>query len=479
MLADEKTYWEGRITALNDLIQESLDMVDVKELVDGIKGFSSNSNSSEEPGPGLLEAVEYEAGVLQATTRALEDFQKFSAAALSFFLEGFYASPRLLARSSKVPPQLVLHTLLRELSADLEIYQRSLQQRRLVNGGVSKHLLMLSVGDRVAAAALRPAFEAKFLEQGTVITHLGDDFDIRLIPYSPALVIEMPFTAGSSLAGKTIRPLPSHEHLALLHEVGHHVYHHGKAPNSGQTLEASLTQELFRQGITGGLANWLEELFADIYGLLVGGPVMALSYQERLSQESPDALMADSGDHPISVLRPLIQTEVLRMIKAGSRSLYRFSPGLLDRNWTEFVGGRDLKNEIFQPQGVSRPISGGTIVQGLAPIIQKILDALAPLQAMALDGAWSKDLEPGQGLSALTDQLERGSFLGMAPASEGPDDEKRSGLVEEYQKLAGHNLSAAVWQPLFNFVGWSTEYSVGDWPSSKLSPLRVGDMPSR
>ena len=33
----------------------------------------------------------------------------------------------------------------------------------------------LSVGDRVAAAALRPAIEAKYLEQGAVVTHLGDE----------------------------------------------------------------------------------------------------------------------------------------------------------------------------------------------------------------------------------------------------------------------------------------------------------------
>jgi hypothetical protein len=478
MLADEKSYWEKRITALNGLIQETLEMVDVQGLMEKIKRFPTEAGTPEEARKSVVGAVEHEMGILKATAQALEDFQQFSKATLGFFVNGFYDSPHLLKRSVQYPPPMVLHNLLNELSLDLEIYQRSLQQRRMVNGGVSKQLLLLSVGDRVAAAALRPAYKAKFLEPGTAITHLGGDFDIRLIPYSPAIVIEMPFTAGNWRAEPSSRPIPSHEHLALLHEVGHHVYHHGTAPNMSQSFEGTLTQELFRQGITGGLANWLEELFADIYGLLVGGPLMALSYQERLSQESPAALTVDSGDHPIAILRPLIQDEVLRMIRAGSRTLYRNAPALLDRNWIEFAGGRDLKNEVFQPLGVSRPISGGTIVQGLAPIIHKILDALAPLQVMAAEVAWSKDVSAGQGLKALTDQLEMISFLEGTVAQMGSTKAKSPAPVEMYQKLAGKNLSETEWLPLLHFEGWSTEFSVGDMPSSMVKPLRVGDVPS-
>jgi hypothetical protein len=167
------------------------------------------------------------------------------------------------------------------------------------------------------------------------------------------------------------------------------------------------------------------------------------------------------------------------MIRSGNKTPYRIAPGLLDRNWSEFMGGRDLKNETFQPLGVARPISGGTIVEGLAPIIQKILDALAPLQAMAADGAWSKDMSLGQGLGILTEQLEKGVFPGIAAGVENLDEAYKPSLVETYQKMAGRNLSSAEWLPLFDFAGWSTVYSVGDMPSGWMSPTRVGDMPSK
>ena len=166
------------------------------------------------------------------------------------------------------------------------------------------------------------------------------------------------------------------------------------------------------------------------------------------------------------------------MIKAGTRAPYWIAPGLLDHNWSEFLGGRDLKNEIFQPLGVSRPISGGTIVQGLAPIIQKILDALEPLQLVAPVKAWSRDLVPGKGLGALTEQLENGGFMGAEEGVKSIDRAQRAGLVETYQKMAGRSLSAAEWQSLFNFVGWSTEYSIAGISSASLIPTRVGDMPS-
>jgi len=481
MLADEKSFWDGRIASINSLIQESLKMVDVKELLEAVKGFPAKSGSGKDARleKTVLDALDHEARVLKATDSALKDFQKFAGTALAFFRDGFYADPSRLKRSTQVPPQVVLHTLLRELSTDLEIFQRSLQQRRLVNGQVSNHLFMLSVGDRVAAAALKPAFDAKLLEQGTVITHLGDDFDIRLVPYSPALLIEMPFTSGSVFAGNAIRPLPGHEHLALLHEVGHYVYHHGKIPNTGLTVEATLTGELFKQGITGGLANWLEELFADCYGLLVGGPVMAYSYQERLSQESPEALMVDTGDHPISNLRPLIQSETLRMIRAGSKVMYQIAPGLLDNNWHEFVDGKDLRNEVFQLQGVSRPISGGTIIMGLAPIIQKILDVLAPLQAGTKFEPWSKDLVPGQNLRKLSEQFEGGDFLSPVSGIENGNKDGRPDPTEIYHRTTGRVLPEAEWRPLFEFEGWSTEFSISIIPG-KIGdmPSKVGDMPS-
>jgi hypothetical protein len=484
MLADDFQFWEERIAVLGEVIQETQEMAqsmdssaDLKtlKLKAPQKGESENERS-------IADALDHEAGVISATGLALKNLNKFSKSSLNYFLNGFYKTPRCLERAKDFPAPMVLNTLVTEISRDLEIFQRSIQQRKLIAGKVSKQLLLLSVGDRVAAAALQPAFDAKFLKRGVVTTHLGDDFEIRLIPYSEMLMIEMPFTTGTVLAEKTSRLFPNHEHLALLHEVGHHVYHFGIVPGKQFTFESFLTQELFNQGITGGLANWLEEIFADSYGLMVGGPVMALAYQERLSQESPDALSQDSGDHPISILRPLIQTQVLRLIMdtggAGSE-LYQNSPDALDANWLKFLQNKDPRKEIFHPQGVSQPVSGAVIVQGLVPIIRKILDSLENLRSFASSSAWSKDLVAGQGLSSLDDQFQQVGFLKSVKIPEFSTIDGTEDLIAKFIPKSGHSLTPSQWMPLFSFAGWSTAYSVGDMPRATVGTLRVGDIPSK
>jgi hypothetical protein len=72
--------------------------------------------------------------------------------------------------------------------------------------------------------------------------------------------------------------------------------------------------------------NWLEEIFADIYGTLIAGPAFALSIQKMLLEKvNRDNLLKDDGEHPIPYLRPFIRTQVLREIadeeeKKGNKS---------------------------------------------------------------------------------------------------------------------------------------------------------------
>lgn len=492
MLSDNHKFWNSRKEAMDGLIYETTEMVDVDALCTEIEKWQATDLSGQDA--GMLELIrkglEHETAVLMTSRQALDSLKRFSNAALQFFLDGFYDRPNNLEISAEFSPPMVLKTLTTEISNDLVIFQRSLHQRQLLhkhqtygesqkddpNGGMTGHLFLLSVSDRLASAALQPAFDAGYLHKGIAATHMGDDFSIRLIPYFDMLLIEVPFTTGSILTEGNIIPVPGTEHLGILHEVGHHVYRYGKVPGTRHTFEEFLTEQLYRQGITGGLANWLEEIFADMYGLLVGGPVMVLSYQELLSQSRHSYLMEDTGEHPIPILRPFILTRAMKLIRAGTKSanlVYKNAPAILDKNWDRFLNDPDVLTRLYRPQGVFHPISGAMIIEGLVPILEQILDVLIDLRPIGARPAWTKDLAKGEDVAALRDQLQQALFLKKVQPPENPGDQTLPN-IRQYEKLLGKPLSVDQWFPLFSIPGWSTELQVG-----QVSTQGVGDMPRK
>ena len=62
------------------------------------------------------------------------------------------------------------------------------------------------------------------------------------------------------------------------------------------------------------LTAWAEEVFADIYSVLVAGPVAGVSIQAMLMGELPGVLLQDDADHPLPALRPEIAVAVLRKL---------------------------------------------------------------------------------------------------------------------------------------------------------------------
>jgi len=489
MLSDNHKFWNARKEAMEGLITETTEMVDINALCNEIDQWDAADMGDQDA--SILEIIQkglkHEEAVLMDCQQALDNLKQFSNAALQFFLDGFYNKPRKLAISDEYSPPMVLKTLTTEISNDLVIFQHALHQRQLLHkhkaygeskeaddsGEMTGHLFLLSVSDRLASAALQPAFDAGYLHKGVAITHMGDDFSIRLVPYYDMLLIEVPFTTGSILTEGNIIPVPGTEHLGVLHEVGHHVYRYGKVPGTRHTFEELLTEQLYKQGITGGLANWLEEIFADLYGLLVGGPVMVLSYQELLSQSRRSYLMEDTGEHPIPILRPFILTRAMRLIKSGTKAakaVYRNAPAILDQSWDMYLNDPDVLTRSYRPQGVFHPISGSMIIEGLVPILEQILDLLSDLRPFGAKSAWTGDLAKGEDVSVLRDQLQEALFLKKVQPPENPGDQTLPN-IQQYIHLLGKPLTIDQWFPLFSIPGWSTEFF------KDPSPQGVGDMP--
>lgn len=141
---------------------------------------------------------------------------------------------------------------------------------------------------------------------------------------------------------------------ALAHEMGHHVFWNAVASDELHGLHDRLRQEvakavLERHGVTDYIkfnsdkeddllkrvelwGQWLEEVFADICGVLFAGPVFAHSAQDlaAASVNTPEDLIGYSDQaHPSLYLRPLISLEVVRIL-ARELSNADYGEALLD-----------------------------------------------------------------------------------------------------------------------------------------------------
>ncbi|MDQ3249847.1 MAG: hypothetical protein M3Q45_11655 [Chloroflexota bacterium] len=226
----------------------------------------------------------------------------FGRSHFDFFKDGF-AGQRgiILEPSSEYPKEYVLNTVLRQVAFDLDVIERATQQRMAT--AVPDMIKTLHRADILAYTALEPAIQEHLLANTTVVTYFQKAATVRLVPYAPVTLIGIPFTAIDS----------PRDLLAIPHEVGHYVYRQGvfqSSQHTGSRVAAVLRKEL--SGHPAWLLNWLEEIFADIYGCLVAGPVIGLSFQAVAGQSTLAAFTEDDGEHPVHAVRSHIYTSVLR-----------------------------------------------------------------------------------------------------------------------------------------------------------------------
>jgi hypothetical protein len=208
--------------------------------------------------------------------------------------------------------------------------------------------VQLKRADKLAWSALKPAVDDPNLnlhKDTTVMTYFQKGAFIRVIPYAPVALLAIPFTATE---------VPR-DFLALPHEVGHYVYRNARIDedqaipqvlgknriDEDQTIPQVLGKKLIElaEPSPRWARRWKEEIFADVYGCLIGGPVTGLSFQDLSLQSSRTPVVLtpgeypygkfteDDGVHPASVARPYVYTRVLGLIGFGK------SARLLNEAW--------------------------------------------------------------------------------------------------------------------------------------------------
>ncbi|MCA9929127.1 MAG: hypothetical protein KC419_11635 [Anaerolineales bacterium] len=431
----------------------------------------------------------------------LDSLLTFTDDAGDFFLTRFFGEQEtLLDEAEQFRHRFIMRTIFYQASRDLSIIQHAINQRRHLDGKPTLLSLGLALADRVATLAVHPLIRAGYLPDSTnVICYLDKNVRARLVPYDDTLLISIasdslqyatsdarhnPHTAPEIIAPNG----PSRNLIVLLHEIGHHLYWNGRIPNTNTFIYQALHQKAKDLGITHPREwrlRWLEEIFADAYALMQGGPAVVLDFQEMLTDDLPDHFSEDTDKHPIPEIRPLLQTNFLRKIRNIDGSpTYTQMPDRLDANWHALIG-QDAETRSYRVHS-RKPAPGTDILQALDSILEIVLDVLKPLSPHSANvGPWSTDSAPEHNLGELyaqfaavagpqPDDLFVAYFFDELtdPAVKALYDKKFSTtpktFVQRVEELTGTTPANAPnddWIDTFLSQGWSTEgpESGGGW----------------
>lgn len=221
---------------------------------------------------------------------------------------------------------LVLYHALEVALQEWDTIRHALEQREN-----SRYQRVLPELDALSIECLSPLFGAEKIERDGVYTYIHKLFDIKRFAFSRTPLIGAPYEALNA----------PESWLAIPHEAGHYIFWNGTNTFDSfnrfyLTLQDSLLHaiETALQGRIKGAyfrrkgeviqtwLNWLDEIFADIFGTLVAGPAFAWSMQSSL--RAPLSIRDlyhshDGPDHPNPFIRPFFHIQTLREMAKASK----------------------------------------------------------------------------------------------------------------------------------------------------------------
>lgn len=401
----------------------------------------------------------------------LEALQEFGNLQFDFFYKGFgFGEDRIvtLEKSEQYPPEFVLRWTLDQLSHDIHVIENAIKQREDSNKSET-----LKQADLLAFRAIEPIIskgeDTRLLpENTTAITYFQKTPQVRLIPYAPVALIGIPYSAIEQAEGVS-DDSNKRDFLAIPHEVGHFVYWYGRL--KGERLHVLLQQRLSQKGWR-KYAHWLEEIFADVYGCMVGGAVIALSFQDLQMDNLPTTWIEDDGKHPAAVIRPYIYNQVLAN-SVDSKTL-----NTLKKLWYERLAARGNPNSFFLKSKTNGAASETITVnmvneqgQGekelfeIIGIIQKVLEPYWFENKIWVDNI-ADEVDPASSLYGIfAEKLNTADFFntGKFTTPDLPNEaildivKKSSGVLNPLRELdVGENNKKpiGIWTIVMNADGW-------------------------
>ncbi|MEM7331179.1 MAG: FG-GAP repeat protein [Chloroflexota bacterium] len=442
---------------------------------------------------------------LRQNAQSVQDWYELTQInALNVLLKNLYAfgdvqiklSFRALTIKNNRQSKRVVHTdklrqILNHLSTDLEIIQRALDQRRRIDGRSTSQGHALLTADVVTAQAMKPA-RGSLLQNRYVriITYLSEVMGIRILPYDPdVILIGIPF---ASVAGINLNSDQGNIHqinwdfLALPHEVAHYLYRYfsDDQPSLEHQIHEKLEERFGHDEVPPWIENWLEEIFADVYGCLLAGPISVFGLQDILSDATESEILADNAHHPIPALRPFIGSNILRRISADdtwfdqgahsaySKLVYLQTPERLDENWRLYLDhrfgeeiGESIDETVFKisnspsehdhhHHGLSQDAVLDThgddpfielkldeVLEAIKPVVDVILELLSEnLFLIGGEFPWSEDADT---LDGLNNTLRKGIPMPVEPFGKIPDPSlyEWSGGIRRAEKTLENTLN--------------------------------------
>lgn len=345
------------------------------------------------------------------------------------------------------------------IAGDIEIVQRAIVQRvHEVNDNgqyqPSTQASALQITDMLALMALKP-FQHLLPSDSeiTPITFFSQETHIRSLPYCDDVVlIGIRYDQVlQDLEGDDTPP--PFELLAIPHEIGHYVYQRANIDANSVDVNQIIKDEFSQEPLTPKsseeplsdfasvteklpFANerhrkWCEEIFSDICGCIVAGPLVALSLLSILVARTDDANKNEEGEHPTGVLRPYILKEILVQLKELKPTLYAFDDVAKDlvETWqsVQKKAGRPEKNNSLPDVDEIRKI---------IRVFARFLLAGSPADFKLWSSTNVKDLTACA--AELKNIKKMPGFEGLEPsklAKSDPEDGTDIGeLVKEWQK---------------------------------------------
>jgi hypothetical protein len=331
-----------------------------------------------------LETASAHSGIQRQETLQglLAGLRAFGASQMHFFLQGLAEKPPYrLEPSAHYPWEYVFRTTIDQIGYDLDVILRAGQQRMAGWLPEAAHQT-LDLADQLAYRALQPALAQGLIDQDTtVVTYFQKAVNVRLVPYAPVALVGIPFTAIDN----------PRDLLAIPHEVGHYLFRSGRIAEG--RFAAVLSNQLAHQ--PHWYNAWLEEIFADVYGCLVAGPVSALSFIELVTDDPVDEFLANDHEHPPAAVRPAIYFSALKRMGEAE------AVEKLAEHWKKLFEKRGNPEKIDLPDG-EEPVPISEVIEQLDHLVALILDDqyLGKLSAQGREGTY-KRWSQGEGVEAL------------------------------------------------------------------------------
>ena len=294
-----------------------------------------------------------------------------------------------------LPPLHLIRNCFRRTATDHEIIQRATVQRRWNQDEPgqpyyqSEQAVELVVMDKLAIKAVTP-FQHLLPAQShqpAIITYFSDTTHIHHLPYTNRFILVGVSYDRVSLADDlsddetlTGRDFSAFELMAIPHEVGHYLYQHGRLKD-GRTFP-----EVSRKFSDNPYYRWCEEIFADLYGCIVAGPLSVFSIQAFLTSGDRERVWKDDEEHPTPLLRSYLLSEILRVLGELDENVskpYRFPTVTrnLDEDWTEILGQwgyEALEKEPGRPTRIYLPDSSALHLERIINV-ERVLRAVRPI----------------------------------------------------------------------------------------------------